>query len=45
MPAQVCGDTQLTSNDALEAQLLDGSFVKDWCNSSLKELEKRVSRG
>ncbi|GIL89720.1 hypothetical protein Vretifemale_17493 [Volvox reticuliferus] len=35
----VCADRYLTSSDPLEAQLLDGGFVKDWAQGRLKRAE------
>ena len=36
----VCADRYLTSNDPLEAWLLDGEFVKAWCSTCLKRAEQ-----
>jgi hypothetical protein len=36
---EVCGDRLLTSNDPTEAQLLDGEFVRRWCQKTLAQIE------
>lgn len=38
----MCGDVTLTSNDPLEAFLLDGGFVRSWARSRLQRLQKQV---
>lgn len=38
----VCGDVTLTSNDPLDAFLLDGGFVRSWAQSWLQRLQKQV---
>ncbi|GIL57382.1 hypothetical protein Vafri_12634 [Volvox africanus] len=38
----VCADRYLTSSDPLEAQLLDGGFVKDWAQGRLKRAEEVI---
>lgn len=38
----MCGDRSLTSDDALEAQLLDGSTVAEWAGSSLRASEEKL---
>lgn len=35
----MCADTHLTSNDPLEAYLLDGGFVREWCRRTLAATE------
>lgn len=39
----VCADRHLTSNDPLEAYLLDGGFVKTWAQGCLQRAEAQVS--
>jgi len=39
---EVCGDRHLTSNDPVDAQLLDGQFVKEWCQSTLQHMESEL---
>lgn len=39
---EVCGDTTLLSNDPAEAQLLDGEFVRAWCEKALHGIEASV---
>lgn len=39
---EVCGDPALTSNDPAEAQLLDGEFVRSWCEKTLQQIESAV---
>lgn len=39
---QVCGDQHLASHDPMEAQLLDGGFVKDWCQASLAASQEQL---
>lgn len=38
----VCADRYLASNDPLEAQLLDGNFIKEWCQRCLQRSETDV---
>ncbi|MEW5320306.1 MAG: hypothetical protein WDW38_011388 [Sanguina aurantia] len=40
----VCGDVTLTSNDPLEAFLLDGGFVRSWARSRLQRLQKQLGQ-
>ncbi|KAF5833472.1 hypothetical protein DUNSADRAFT_10226 [Dunaliella salina] len=36
---EVCGDSQLTAPDPVDASLLDGALVKEWCERELAEQE------
>ena len=41
---EVVCDKHLTSDDPLEATLLDGSFVKQWCRKTLEQAEKLLGQ-
>lgn len=38
----MCADQHLASHDPTEAQLLDGQFVKEWCQSVLRESQEQL---